>query len=134
MHPEKNTKIRLLIVEDNQLVIQQYKLGLKGTDFELIFATDGENALTSYHQWQPDIILLDIMLPNMSGYSVLQEIRSKLRDIKTTVVMATALSDREDIIACARLGISGYIVKPFKPKEIGGLILSYYEKASQARP
>lgn len=138
MNSGKSPQVNLLIVEKNQHEIHQYKVGLRNTPFEATFVTDGEQALVVYRQLRPDVILLDIMLPNMSGYSVLKRIRMELEDKKTPVIVVTALSRREDIIACAKLGISGYIVKPFDSKKIGEMIWNSFQKsrasAAEAAP
>ena len=82
-----------------------------------------------YRQWQPDIIVLDVMLPVMTGYFVLKEIRNTLKDKDTTIIMSTSLSKKDDVTTMMKLGIQGYIIKPFGVWEIGGRILKYYEKA-----
>ena len=70
-----------------------------------------------------------MVLPVMSGYSVLQEIRQSFKDHSTTVIIQTTLSDKDDVMACVKLGIQGYIIKPPDPDETAGKILEYYEKA-----
>ena len=81
-----------------------------------------------YHAWNPDIILLDMRMPEMTGYSVLKEIREKNGDNSATIIFATILSYEDDIEACINPGIQGYIVKPIKAGEIGEKILEYYRK------
>jgi CheY-like chemotaxis protein len=95
--------------------------------FETVYATNGKDAMELYHSWHPDIIVLDIMLPIMTGYSVLKEIREELEDKKTTIIMATSLQGKEDIADCSRVGIQGYITKPFKYKEIGNQVIKCYQ-------
>jgi CheY-like chemotaxis protein len=96
-------------------------------------AVSGKEAILVYEEWHPDIIVLDIYLPEMTGYQVLKAIRTTIEDNKTTIVMATALSGREDVLSCMKLGVEGYIVKPFQCMEIGAKILSYYAKKEPER-
>jgi len=125
-------KLRILVVDDDKNMQNLYKVVLTEDMFEPCFSDNGVEALGLYHSWKPDIILLDIMLPGMTGYSVLQEIRVKLRDAATTIIMVSSLSDKSDVEDCGRLGIQGYIVKPIKHAEIGNKIVQFYQRARQA--
>jgi len=126
-------KIKLLIVEDSPNINLLYNRGLPDSIFEKRFAANGHDALVSYNEWQPDIIILDIMLPVMTGFSVLKEIRGKFNDKSTTIIMSTSLSQKDDVTLMMKQGIQGYIVKPFSFREIGGRILKYYEKIDHTR-
>lgn len=118
-------RLKVLIVEDDKAIWELYDNGLSDDLFEKTFADNGKEGLRLYHSLKPDIMVLDIMLPVMTGYSLLKEIRIKLCDSSTTIIMATSLSGKNDIVDCVRIGIQGYIMKPFKVKEIGGLIMKY---------
>jgi len=120
----------LLIVEDDKSVQALYDAGLSNEEFEKRFAGNGEDALNAYYAWKPDIILLDIMLPERSGYTVLKEIRISAHDKSTTIIMATSMSRKNDVLDCMKLGIQGYIVKPFKFKEIAGKVWEYHHRNS----
>lgn len=125
--------IKILIVEDSPNINILYNRGLPDALFEKRFAHNGQEAMVLYHQWYPDIIILDIMLPVMTGYSVLKEIRNTLKDTSTTIIMSTSLSKKEDVMSMMKLGIQGYIVKPFGVREIGARILAYYKKIDLPR-
>jgi DNA-binding response OmpR family regulator len=126
-------KIKILIVEDSPNINLLYHRGLPDGIFEKRFVANGHDALVSYNEWQPDIIILDIMLPVMTGYSVLKEIRGKFHDMSTTIIMSTSLNKKEDVTLMMKQGIQGYIVKPFSVREIGERILRYYEKIDHDR-
>jgi DNA-binding response OmpR family regulator len=126
-------KLKMLIVEDSKAVQVIYNTGLSDSVFEKRFETDGEQALEIYHTWKPDIIVLDIMIPGMSGYSVLKAIRKRREDTTTTVVVASSLSERDTVVDILKLGVQGYLVKPFTHKEIGGKILEFYKKMNSER-
>jgi CheY-like chemotaxis protein len=123
-------KMKILIVDDNKSVQALYNLGLKDEIYDKKFADNGKAALEMHESWHPDLIVMDIMMPVMSGFQALKAIRDgeKKGGKTTAVVVATALSDKSDIIDCARLGIQGYIIKPFKHSEIAARLESYYQK------
>jgi DNA-binding response OmpR family regulator len=126
-------KIKILVVEDDQHTLQLYDRGLFNQVFDKKMVTSGKDALVVYDEWHPDIILLDIYLPEMTGYQVLKVIRNNIEDSKTTIVMATALSGTEDVMSCLKLGVEGYIIKPFPFREIAAKVLGYYEKKEPER-
>ena len=129
---EKVPKLRMLIAEDDPAccsLLCQY-LSPFG---ECIATHDGNQALETYNAWQPDIIVLDIMIPGMSGYSLLKEIREARKDATTTVVDASSISERDAVVDILKLGVQGYFVKPFTHKEIGGKILESYKKMNPER-
>lgn len=121
-------KLKILLVDDSKVVMQVYKEALSDALYEKRYAMNGEEALTVYKAWQPDIILLDIVLPVMTGYSALKEIRrlEKESGSRTAIIMVTSLGDSSDVKDCARLGIQGYIVKPFRAPDLAQKIEQYY--------
>lgn len=125
--------IKILIVEDMANIRKLYDLSLIQNVFDKQFAPDGQTALDTYALWKPDIILLDIGLPVLSGFMVLKHIREKLGDRKTTIIMQTSRSEKGDIVECAKYGIQGYITKPFAPAEVGNRILEYYGRTESQR-
>lgn len=123
-------RLKILIVEDDEKLHPVYDAGLPDETFEKRFASDGMDALQSYHSWKPDVIVLDILLPKMTGYSLLKEIRTTLNDTSTAIIMSTSLAEKTDVMDCIALGIQGYIIKPFKVKEIGNSVMQYYQNAT----
>ncbi len=126
-------KVKILIVEDDVSIQKLYDKGLPDESYEKRFSDNGTEALEIYKSWTPDKIILDIGLPGMDGYSVLNKIRIENKDGDTTVIMATGVSDRHKINDCIRLGISAYIRKPFKYKEINAIVSKTY-KGSRISP
>jgi CheY-like chemotaxis protein len=122
------SEIKTLLVDDDKSVQALYDKGLENTVFTKRFAGNGKEALEIYSAWHPDVVVLDIVMPVMAGYSVLQEIRSKREDKSTIIIMATSSTDSQDIRDCITLGVQGYIIKPFKLKEIGDTILHYIQQ------
>jgi PleD family two-component response regulator len=126
--PTGMDKIKILVAEDDHTTQMLYDKGLFNQIFDKKMVVSGKEAIFVYNEWHPEIILLDIYLSEMTGYQVLKVIRSTFEDKKTCIVMATSLSGSEDILSCMKLGIEGYIVKPFQCMEIGAKILNYYAK------
>ena len=126
-------KLKILIVEDDRVILRLYDKFLVDDVFDKQLTANGEEAMKIYHAWEPDIILLDIMLPVMDGHEVLKEIRHTFEDTETPIIMSTSSSEKDEVLSCAKLGIQGYILKPFKPQEIPCKILEYYGKANPER-
>lgn len=126
------SKLKLLIAEDEKAAQLIYKKAFQENRFNNIFditiVNDGEEALKTFQGIKPDILVLDIMMPIMSGFNVLKKIREKKSNSSSVVIMVTKLSDKSDIADCAKLGIDGYIIKPIKAGNIGDKILAYYKK------
>jgi DNA-binding response OmpR family regulator len=127
-------KIRTLIAEDDEDIHALYKKALSGDMFEMLFRTNGKEALEAYLSWKPDLIILDILMPIITGYDLLKEIRLNLKDKSTAVIMSTSLSKKDDIKDCLKLGVQGYIIKPFNHKEVGNKIIRYFQEAATKKP
>jgi DNA-binding response OmpR family regulator len=107
---------RVLIVEDSADLAAgiQYNLDLEG--YETRIAEDGRRALVLAEQWTPDVILLDLMLPELDGYQVLQTLRG--RGVKTPVLILTARGEEADKVRGFRLDADQYVTKPFGVLEL----------------
>lgn len=130
---DSQERIKILIAEDDHTTRLLYDRGFFGQIFDKRMVISGKEAIQVYGEWRPDMIVLDIYLPEMTGFQVLKEIRATVGDRDTTIVMATALSGREDILSCMKLGIEGYIVKPFSCGEIAAKVLGYYARKEPER-
>jgi len=125
-------KLKILIAEDEGVTRQLFQIAFKEDErFDLRLVSNGEETLKVYKEWRPDIILLDIMMPHMNGFSTLQAIRQSLYDTGTTVIMVSSVTDKQDIVACAQLGIQGYILKPFQAKNLAATVLAYHLKGKK---
>jgi DNA-binding response OmpR family regulator len=108
---DANTGKKVLIVEDNETLGQMYEtnFALKGLNVRRV--RDGESALTAALNFKPDLILLDIMMPNINGFDVLDILRSTPATSAVPVIMMTALSEQEDRDHAKNLGATDYLVK-----------------------
>lgn len=109
---------KILIAEDDKVTQALYAKGLPGNLCSIKIVPNGEDAIALFEEWQPDIILLDYSMPVVNGYQALKTIRASEKGKKPTIIMVTSMQDKDNIIACAKIGIQGYIVKPFKTGEI----------------
>lgn len=109
----ENTKI--LIVDDERNICELIRLYVEKEGFKSVTAYDGDEAIQKFNTENPDIVLLDIMLPKKDGWQVCREIRSKGN---TPVIMLTAKGELFDKVLGLELGADDYIVKPFEPKEL----------------
>jgi two-component system phosphate regulon response regulator PhoB len=105
-----------MVVEDDQDIreLVSYNLGKEG--YTVVSAESGEQALKLIESANPDLIVLDIMLPGMDGIEVLRSLKQGSRYAQIPVIMATAKSEDSDIITGLELGADDYIAKPFSPK------------------
>jgi len=126
-------KIKILIAEDDKRMQMVYEKGLPTSIFEKSIVNNGEEALQTYESLNPDIIILDILMPLMNGYETLRIIREEFEDISTVIIMATSIADKKDIMACIRHGIQGYILKPLAWNEIAKKVLQCYRKVNPER-
>ena len=106
---------KVLAVEDDRNISDLIRMYLEKEGFEVTTAFDGGTAVEKFREIQPDIVLLDIMLPVMDGWGVLKKIRETA---KTPVIMLTAKGEVSDRISGLEMGADDYIVKPFEMKEL----------------
>ncbi|MGB6267714.1 MAG: response regulator [Olleya sp.] len=116
-------KKKILIVDDEPNIVMSLEYTFKKQDFEVFIARDGSEALEILKHHVPNVILLDIMMPNVDGYQTLKHIKStdSLKDTK--VVFLTAKNKASDIEKGLKLGADKYLAKPFSVKKIVSEIL-----------
>lgn len=108
-------KKKILVVDDEAMIRRILTTRLSMVGYEVVAAADGKEALEIFTSEDPDLVVLDVMLPKLDGYGVCQEIR-ETSDIP--IIMLTALGDVADRITGLKLGADDYLVKPFSPKEL----------------
>ncbi|NJK86667.1 MAG: response regulator [Bacteroidales bacterium] len=113
-----NQKPKILIADDEPIGRQLLQAILMPMDYNLIFAEDGGKALKLAIQETPDLVLLDIMMPELNGYEVCQKIRNDQNVSRVPVLMITALDDRDSRIKGLEAGANDYISKPYDRNEI----------------
>jgi CheY-like chemotaxis protein len=109
---------KILVVEDepeNRLLIGMV---LTTEGYQVIPAVDGADALARMAQELPDLILLDLMMPQMNGFEVLERLRADPATVSVPVIVLTALAQERDIERAVSSGAQGYVIKPFEPDEL----------------
>ena len=106
---------KILVVDDDQNICELLRLYIEKENFEVAVANDGRRALELFDSFSPDLILLDIMLPELDGWQVCREIRKKSQ---CPIIMLTAKGEVFDKVLGLELGADDYVVKPFETKEI----------------
>ena len=127
-------KQKILIVDDDANIAELISLYLTKECYETMIVNDGEEALSVFKTFQPNLFLLDLMLPGIDGYQVCREIRSKA---STPIIMLSAKGEVFDKVLGLELGADDYIIKPFDSKELVArvkAVLRRYQPARQEEP
>jgi len=109
------TKVKVLVVDDERTLVKALKFNLEKEGFRVEEAYNGEEALRKVAEVEPDIIVLDLMLPGLDGFEVCRQVRKKL---DTPIIMLTARGDDIDKVLGLELGADDYLTKPFNPREL----------------
>jgi len=105
----------VLVVDDERNIVELVRLYWKRRGFNVVAAGDGEAALVQYERSDPDLVVLDLMLPRMDGFEVCRELR---RRGDVPILMLTARSEDIDAIVGLELGADDYVTKPFNPRAL----------------
>lgn len=118
MENQTDSGARVLIVEDEPEIASLVAYHLEKAGYVVSIAAEGEEAVTRARSERPALIILDLMLPGISGFQVLEVIRGSDEIRDTAVLMLTALREDEDRIRGLSLGVDDYVTKPFNPEEL----------------
>jgi DNA-binding response OmpR family regulator len=121
--------ITILVVDDQSSVRQLLQEYLTEQGFRVFTATDGQNAIYMARHEQPDLILLDIMMPRMDGYQFLRQYRMER---KTPIIIITAREEETDAVLGLDLGADDYVVKPFRMRELVARIQAVLRRNEEA--
>jgi OmpR family response regulator RpaB len=124
----ENHKEKILVVDDEASIRRILETRLSMIGYDVVTAADGEEAIATFKENHPDLVVLDVMMPKLDGYGVCQELR-KESDIP--IIMLTALGDVADRITGLELGADDYVVKPFSPKELEARIRSVLRRVDK---
>jgi DNA-binding response OmpR family regulator len=119
---------KILVVDDEPNIREVVSLYLRRDGHSVSTAADGEEALRLYRQAEPDLVVLDLMLPKVSGIEVCRRIQS---DKRVPVIMLTAKGEEEDRIIGLGIGADDYVVKPFSPRELVARVEAVLRRASE---
>lgn len=109
---------KVLIIDDETDLAGLIQVELEANQYEVLLASDGEKGLEAAFREKPDLILLDIMMPRMDGYTVLRRLRSDDRTRTVPVIMLSARSETNSVFTTQELGATDYLVKPFEAADL----------------
>ena len=121
-----STEKRVLVVDDEAVVAEVVQQYLRRDGYEVRVATTGKEGLQAAQDWAPDLVVLDVMLPELDGLEVCRRIRL---DSLTPIIMLTARGDESDRIVGLELGADDYMVKPFSPGELAARVKSVLRRS-----
>lgn len=121
---------KLLLVDDDPKVLEILQLYLED-EFEIYTANDGQTALNQFYQYQPELVVLDVMMPGMNGFEVCKEIR---KTSATPILFLTAKGEEIDRIIGLEIGADDYVMKPFSPREISARIKAILRRGAPQEP
>ena len=120
---------KILVADDDRNICELLKLYLEKEDYSVVLAGNGEEALARFDEENPDLILLDVMMPKLDGWQVCRELRKKS---ECPIIMITAKGETFDKVLGLELGADDYVVKPFEPKEIIARIKAVMRRTGKA--
>ena len=129
---KKKAKIKILIVDDEPNIVQTLKDRLEMNNYEVVTAGNGREGLQMALDEKPDVILLDVMMPVMTGHEMIEALRNDPDGQECSVIMLTAKHQEEDIGRANASGIDDYIVKPFDMCKLFEKILTVMKKKKEA--
>jgi DNA-binding response OmpR family regulator len=122
---------RILIVDDEPRILEVVATYLRRDGYQVETAVDGETARRGLTEFKPDLVVLDLMLPAVSGFEVLNDIR---RDGDVPVILLTARAEESDRVAGLELGADDYVVKPFSPRELVARVRTILRRSTAKPP
>lgn len=114
----QQAKKKILVVDDEPDVLELIKSRLELNNFDVVTALNGEEGIRKAIGENPDLILLDVLMPEKNGYEVCQELKNKPETALIPIIFLTAKGRIPDIYEGIRLGASEYVVKPYNPQEL----------------
>jgi DNA-binding response OmpR family regulator len=120
--------MKTLIIEDDRVLADVLAFALHREGFQVVQAYDGLSGLQSWAQEKPDLILLDVNLPDLDGFAVCQRIR---RETDTPIIFLSVRDDEADIVYGLELGADGYLTKPCSPRQLLALMRAVLRRGEQ---
>ncbi|HEV2947655.1 MAG TPA: response regulator [Gemmataceae bacterium] len=125
---------RILIADDDAQGVELLEAYLSDTGYEIRRATDGEQTLRQVQEWRPDVILLDVMMPKISGFEVCKRIRADAASRNIGILMVTALDQASDVERAVDAGTNDFLTKPINKAELLLRIRSMLESRRNQNP
>jgi len=120
---------KILLADDHPDIVRLLQIALRNEGHTILTAYDGAEALRTAEEERPDLIILDVMMPELDGFRVLNRIKSDPELSNTTVVMLTCRDQPEDVSLGLDIGADFYLAKPFKPTDVVSLVRRVFENS-----
>jgi len=127
-----NSMSRILVVEDDPAILRGLADNLRADAHEILTAADGETAYRLLHEKKPDLVVLDLMLPKLSGYEICQ--RARREGLTTPILMLTARGEEADRVHGLDLGADDYMTKPFSVRELLARVRAVLRRTNPPKP
>lgn len=127
-------KLKILVVEDEAPIQELLQFNLERSKYRVTVVDSGEEALAEAAKLQPDLILLDIMLPGADGLEVCKQLKANAKTEKIPIIMLTALCEEADIVTGLELGADDYITKPFSPRVLLARVKAALRRITTTKP
>jgi DNA-binding response OmpR family regulator len=121
----------ILVVDDEKRILSLLKAYLEQQGFAVVTAANGQDALYLARQQKPDLIILDVMMPEMDGYEFMRQHR---KERETPIILLTAKVDEDDKVIGLELGADDYVTKPFSPRELTSRVRAVLRRTGQSLP
>ncbi len=122
------TNARILVVDDDQVIQQLLKVNLELEGYAVAVAEDGEEALEQFDLFQPNLVLLDIMMPKLDGWEVCRRLKQGVDSAAVPIVLLSARAQEADVQRGLELGVADYVTKPFDPIQLLDLVADILAK------
>jgi DNA-binding response OmpR family regulator len=120
---------KILVVDDEQKIVDVVKSYLEHSGYEVYTALNGNQAMAAFEKTEPALIILDLMLPDISGEEICKNIRKKS---EVPIIMLTARADEENILKGLEIGADDYILKPFSPRQLVARVAAVLRRAHES--
>lgn len=118
----------ILVVDDNEMNRDMLSRRLQRLGYTVVLAEDGEKALDNLQHQAFDLVMLDIMMPKMNGYEVLEKVKADVRLRHIPIIMISAVDDLDSVVKCIEMGAEDYLFKPFNPVLLKARVTATLEK------
>lgn len=130
--PMSQSSHKVLVVDDEPDIVELLKYNLTKEGYQVETARDGEEAIKRYEEFDPELILMDIMMPRMDGVEACRRIRDKPRPGGVHIIFLTARAEEYSEVAAFDVGADDYLTKPVKPRALLSRIKAYFRRDTQA--
>jgi DNA-binding response OmpR family regulator len=122
------TNARILVVDDDRVIQQLLKVNLELEGYAVEVAEDGQEALERFDPFQPNLILLDIMMPRLDGWEVCRRLKDGVDSAEVPIVLLSARAQEADVQRGTEMGVAAYVTKPFDPIQLLDLVADILAK------